>query len=292
MLEKRVIGLEDPPFEIPDEDPDDVGIDQAPDLRFALLKIAVQTGIFQRDRRLRGEQLQHRDPGRREDAGGQVVFQVEHADELGLVQQRQAENGAGAMLSDIGIGRKGVLGCGIVEDHALPRAQDIMEDRIRQRGSGHGLVAQTHDDRVATGRGFRLDPLLRAACKDQQAALRPRLLDRGAHERVEQLFQDDLARHGLRHFHHGGEVQMLDRRPDRAGRTRAAFVLPQLRIELIELPHLARRRPNADSRSGRPADHTGNLLEAARRVEAGGQFVSERLVVKKPLARAERMACS
>ena len=192
-LEKGVIGLDDPAFECKDEDPDDVGVDQAADLRLALLKIAIQTGIFQRDRRLRGEQLQHRDPGRREDAGGQVVFQVEHADELGLVQQRQAENGAGAMLPDVGICGKGVLGGSIVEDHALPRAQDIMEDRLRQRGSGHGLVAQMHDDRVAAGRGFRLDPLLRAACQDQQAALRPRLLDRGAHERVEQLFQDDLA---------------------------------------------------------------------------------------------------
>ena len=57
-------------------------------------EIAVQAGVLQRDRGLRGEQLQHRDPGRREDAGGQVVFQVEHADELGLVDQRQAENGA------------------------------------------------------------------------------------------------------------------------------------------------------------------------------------------------------
>ena len=68
-----------------------------------------------------------------------------------------------------------------------------MEDRRRQLGSGHGLVGQTHDDRLAVGRGFRLDPLPRAARKNQQAARRPRLLECGAQERVEQLFQDDLA---------------------------------------------------------------------------------------------------
>ena len=61
--EKRVIGLENLTFEIPNEDPDDVGVDQAPDLRFAFCEIAVQAGILQRDRGLRGEQLQHRAAG-------------------------------------------------------------------------------------------------------------------------------------------------------------------------------------------------------------------------------------
>ena len=87
-------------FEIPDEDPDDVGVDQAPDLGFAFCEIAVQTGILQRDRGLRGKQLQHRDPGRREDARGQVVFEVEHADQLGLVEQRQAENRTSVTLDE------------------------------------------------------------------------------------------------------------------------------------------------------------------------------------------------
>ena len=94
-----------------------------------------------------------------------------------------------------------------------------MEDRLRQRGRGHGLVAQLHDDRVAAGRGFRRDPRLRAARKNQQAALGACLLDRGAHERVEQLLQDDLARDGLRHLDHGREVEVFDRRPDRARRS-------------------------------------------------------------------------
>src|SRR5215469_2873173 len=78
--EKGVIGLENPTSKLPDDDPDDIGINQAPDLRFALGEIAIQLSIFERDRRLRGEQLQDRDPTRREDAGSQVVLEVEYAD--------------------------------------------------------------------------------------------------------------------------------------------------------------------------------------------------------------------
>ena len=39
--EKRVIGLENPTVEVPDEDADDVGVDQAPNLRFAIFEIAI-----------------------------------------------------------------------------------------------------------------------------------------------------------------------------------------------------------------------------------------------------------
>ena len=74
---------------------------------------------------------------------------------------------------------------------------------------------------------------------------------------------------------------MLDRRPDRVGRTRCAFVLPQLRIELIELPHLAIGAPTQIAVAGVPQIGLGDRLEATRRVEARGQFVGERLVVNK-----------
>ncbi|MNU01475.1 hypothetical protein D3C72_2448940 [compost metagenome] len=37
--EERVIGLEDPASELPDEDPDNVSVDQALDLRFALFEL-------------------------------------------------------------------------------------------------------------------------------------------------------------------------------------------------------------------------------------------------------------
>ena len=93
-LEERVIGLDDPIFAIEDEDADDVGVDQTPDLRFPLFEIAVQPGILQRDGRLRGEQREHRDPAGREDPSSEVVLEVEHADEIRPGDQGQGKNGA------------------------------------------------------------------------------------------------------------------------------------------------------------------------------------------------------
>ena len=90
--------------------PDNVGVDQAPDLRFAFFEIAVKTGILQGDRGLRRKQFQHRDPRRSENVGGQVVFQVKQTDQFGLVNQRQAENGTGVMPTDVRIGGKRILG--------------------------------------------------------------------------------------------------------------------------------------------------------------------------------------
>ena len=131
-----------PTFDLPEEDPDDVGLDQSPDLGFAFFEIAVQTSILQRDRCLRGKQLQHREPGRREDAGGQVVLEVKRADELGLDDQGQAENRSRLALTDVGIRGKRWLGRGIVENDALPGTQHIVENRSRQHGRVHGFVAQ------------------------------------------------------------------------------------------------------------------------------------------------------
>ena len=133
-----------------------------------------------------------------------------------------------------------------------------MDDRLRQRGRGHGARrADCTTDRVAAGRGFRRDPRLRPSRKDQQSALGASVLDRGAHERVDQLLQHDLARHGLRHFDHRREVQMLDRRADRARRPRYWLFLPEVRIELARVAAPSRRLPNADSSTGRPANTHG-----------------------------------
>ena len=74
-----------------------------PNLGFAFYDIAVRAGVFQRDLGLRGEQFRHRDPGRREDVRGQVVFQVRHVDELSLVDQRQAVNRMRMVLMEVGL---------------------------------------------------------------------------------------------------------------------------------------------------------------------------------------------
>ena len=108
--EERFIGLDDPAFERPDEDSDDVRVDQTPDPRFAFFEIAIETRVLQGDRSLRREQLQHGDPGGIEDVRSQGVFQVEHADELGLVDQGQAEDRTGMMLADVRVLGKRVAG--------------------------------------------------------------------------------------------------------------------------------------------------------------------------------------
>src|SRR5947209_8782076 len=74
-VEKGFIGLQNPAVEIPDEDADDVGVDQAPNFRFAFCEIAIsarkrqralllgleQAHVFDCDHRLVGESLEKRD---------------------------------------------------------------------------------------------------------------------------------------------------------------------------------------------------------------------------------------
>ena len=52
-------------------------------------------------------------------------------------------------------------------------------------------------------------------------------------------------------------------------------------MDRVELPHLAIGSPTQIAVAGVLQIHTGNLLEATRRVEAGGELVGERLVVNK-----------
>src|SRR6516162_468747 len=101
------------------------------------------------------------------------------------------------MLRHVRVGRIQVLGCGIVEDHALAGAQDVVEDRLRQYGLGYGTVPQAYDDRVASGRGFRRYPIILTSRKDQYPSLGARMLNRCTHQRVNELLQDDLARYRL-----------------------------------------------------------------------------------------------
>ena len=102
-FKKRIVGVDNLPVEIPENYADDVGVDQAPDLRLAFREIAVQTRILQRRRGLRREQLQHDDTARREDARSQVVLEVECSDELGLGDERQGKDRPRSPLANVGI---------------------------------------------------------------------------------------------------------------------------------------------------------------------------------------------
>src|SRR6202043_4111717 len=52
-------------------------------------------------------------------------------------------------------------------------------------------------------------------------------------------------------------------------------------IKPIKLPHLAIGSPAEIAVAGILQIHAGNLLEATRRIEAGSEFIGERLVVNK-----------
>jgi hypothetical protein len=64
-----------------------------------------------------------------------------------------------------------------------------------------------------------------------------------------------------------------------------------VRIELLELPRLAIGGPAQIAFVRLPPINTREILETARRVEARGQFVGERLVVNKCVSagRADRL---
>src|SRR5262249_61790823 len=106
-----------PTFEISNEDSNDVGVDQAPDLPFAVCQFEIEPRILKRNCGLRSKHLQHRDALGRENARRQIVFKIENADEFSLVDQWQTENGAGATPNDGGIGRKRILRRCIVENY-------------------------------------------------------------------------------------------------------------------------------------------------------------------------------
>src|SRR6266403_2977172 len=56
-LEKGVIGLEDLAVKSRDQHPYNIGVHKAPDLRFALLDLTIQTAVFERNRGRRGEYI-------------------------------------------------------------------------------------------------------------------------------------------------------------------------------------------------------------------------------------------
>src|SRR6266436_3900667 len=54
-----------------------------------------------------------------------------------------------------------------------------------------------------------------------------------------------------------------------------------MRMKLFELPDLAIGSPTQIAVAGILQIRTGNLLEATRRIEAGSEFIGERLIVNK-----------
>ena len=172
-----------------------------------------------------------------------------------------------------------------------------------------------HDDVVPARHGLRFEVKHALSGVDEQAALSACMLERGAHQLVDELVEDELSRHGLRDLEDGREVEVFDGRDDAAHGAARRFlgsqmrmqrvsrlqharevevldrrgdgdlwtgrwlVGAQVRVERVELPHFAVGTPAHVAAAGVAQVQVGDLLAAARPVEACRRLVCEGLVV-------------
>src|SRR5262249_32922149 len=234
-VEKRVVGVDDRPVGIRNHHADDVRLDQPPDPRLPFLQLTIQAAVVQRHRRLRCEHLQDGNPAGRKDVGSEIVFEIEQGNQRGLFHERHAEYRASVLRADGLIGGKWIRRRGIAENDALVGTRSIADDRLGKFSRGDGRLAQNYRHGTAAGARFRLDQQLRTARQNEQPTFGARVLDRGAQERLDELVQHDFARDGLRDLEYGREIEVFDRRPDRATRNSGGLYHSQVRVELIEL---------------------------------------------------------
>src|SRR5713101_4146406 len=107
------------------------------------------------------------------------------------------------------------------------------------------------------------------------------MFDPDPQERLDELTEDDLTGHRLRGLEHRPDIQLLDGRANGGCGRGRGWCVAEMRMELFELPYLAIGSPTQIAVAGVLQIHTGDLLEATRRIEAGSQFIGERLIVNK-----------
>src|SRR5450755_76907 len=174
----------------------------------------------------------------------QAVLEIEDADQLGLLQQRQAKQRPYPFAAHVFIFLKHALSARIIEDHLALSADDFLKDPQGQFRRRHRRFEKTDPYAIATAPRFRLDLVLAAVRKNQEAAVGPGMLDGNHHQRLDQLLDHDLAGHGLRHADDGHEVEVLERRLD--GReARLGDLWRGFRVASVELRDLAQRPPTA-----------------------------------------------
>src|SRR3984957_13076441 len=107
------------------------------------------------------------------------------------------------------------------------------------------------------------------------------MLDRNPHELLDELVEDDLARHRLRGLEHRPDIQIPDGRANGSGGRSMDWCVAEMRMKLFELPHLAIGSPTQIVVTGVLQIHAGNLLETAGCVKAGSELIGERLILNK-----------
>ncbi len=243
--QKCVIRLGDAAVKVPEEHSDDIGLDEPPDACFALAKrllcllavaillpqIGIKPRVLQRNRRLGSQHLQDCYPARTERIRCQVVLQVQQADQCGLPHDRQAQHRLGLPAGKVVVRRKGVRLRRIDEQHPLLAAPDVIDDGCGQRGLGRGLVRmQPHLNRLLLDACLGREYQAPIVGEQQMPGLCTGIFEHNAHQRVDQFFQDDLARYRLRTFDNSREIQVFHRRPDRVRWPGRWLCLPDVRI--------------------------------------------------------------
>src|ERR1700758_813427 len=159
----------------------------------AAVEVRIELVVFERNRGLRSQHLQRCDALRGEDARSQIVLQIECADEVGLFDDRHAQDGPGALLPHILVLRVQVRGRSIIEDHTFPRPDDVLKRGLGKFILCDGCLSNSDLDSAVAGGGVCLNLRLIAPEKDEETSLSPCVLDRDAHELLDQLAKDDLA---------------------------------------------------------------------------------------------------
>ncbi|MNI29702.1 hypothetical protein D3C73_835250 [compost metagenome] len=125
-------------------------------------------------------------------------------------------------LANIGVIGERRFAHRIVQRNALAGAQDVVEQRFGQQLRRHGLVAQLHGVRASDH--LRGNAMLARIRQNQHATLGAGLFDGGAHDHVDEFFQDDFTRYRLGHLDHRGQVEVFDgRRHGRGWRESLGF---------------------------------------------------------------------
>src|SRR5262249_50213556 len=126
--EKGIIGIDDSLVASPNDDTDDIRIDETPNARLALPEVVVEAAVLERDRRLPSEQLENAEPGWREDGGAEIVFAVKDAEQTRLFDHRQAEHRTSLVAADVLVTGKLIVPRCVGKKHALLRPDDIVEN--------------------------------------------------------------------------------------------------------------------------------------------------------------------
>src|SRR5258708_37471126 len=131
----------------------------------------------------------------------------------------------------------------IIEDHALARLNHVMKRGLGEIRWRDGRLSNTRLDAAVAGDGLRLDLRFVALEQDKQTSLGPCMLHRDSHEFFDQLGEHDLTGECLRGLYDSLDVQLHDRRADCGAERSRTSRLVQVRVEWVEVFHLAQGTP-------------------------------------------------